>query len=106
METNSKPPLTSNELPPSYKLPMRQADAGDFLGLNPTGVKPPVLKPVGVPTTVPESDALYAVQNNLLRSLQSLDRLEQDNPDLHWAGLTHHLRQTYKTLNRWLTEHA
>jgi len=79
----------------------------DFLGLNPVpGYKPPVLKQVGQPPRIPEADDLYAVQNNILRSLQALDRLMEDNPDMHWTGLQHHLRQTYKTLNRWLKSHA
>lgn len=90
-----------------YRLPFKEADTSDFLGLSPDpSFKPPTLRNVGVPTTVPESDDLFAVQNNLLRSMQALDQLEDDNPDLHWAGLQHHLLQTYKTLNRWLKNHA
>ena len=87
---------------------MKQADAqGDFLGLTPTpGFRPPRLKNIGQPSPIPEDEDLFAVQNNLLRSIQALQALAQDNPDIHWAGLQQHLERSYKTLNRWLREHA
>ena len=99
--------LSEREKGVNWELPMRQSSGDDFLGLNPTGKPvPQVGKPIGVPSTVPEIDALYKVQDNILRSLQSLHDLEDRNPDMHWSGLDHHLTNTYKTLNRWLREHG
>lgn len=91
----------------AWRLPMKESDMNDFLGLTPDpGFTPPRLKNIGQPSSIPEDEVLFAVQNNILRAMQSLNDLEQSNPDIHWAGLQHHLRQSYKSLNRWLREHA